>query len=228
MTPVNTNGSIRYRGWRLLNAGPRRLLQCYDPTDNKIGALHHFQLVQGREGLNDVSCPRCLANAPQRVVQGLRWFSNAGQLGWVLHEWPTRSVPADGRALGEPDPQNVAHGRRSLVGLAWLLLHWVRSAALPPHPARQALQDHGVDDARLLPEDPVGGLLVRHFHPPSPVVGIGRRVVGSVPVTAPRQAVYLRGSRGDCMNSVVQPTLCERTPVENPFVQEAIWLKGQR
>ena len=49
--------------------------------------LHHFQLVRGREGLNDVDHVDLDAfvskhtNAPQRAVQGLRWFSNAGQLG---------------------------------------------------------------------------------------------------------------------------------------------------
>ena len=61
---------------------------CYNPTGSEIG-------VRGREGLNDVDHVDLDAfvskgtSAPQRVVQGLRWFSNAGQLGWVL---PT-SVP---------------------------------------------------------------------------------------------------------------------------------------
>ena len=91
------------------------------------------------------------ANALQRAMQGLRcrpaWLGVTHQRtspSWTCQpEAGYHRVPADGRALGEPDPGDVAHGRRSLVGSARLLLHRVRSAVLPPHPARQAPQDDG-------------------------------------------------------------------------------------
>ena len=92
---------------------------CYNPTVKSAQELHHFQLVRGREGLNDVDHVDLDAfvskgtQAPQRAVQGLRRFSSAGQLGCVL---PTsalascacgqaepgyNSVPADGRGPEE-------------------------------------------------------------------------------------------------------------------------------
>ena len=139
--------------------------------------LHHVQLVRGREGLNDVDHVDLSAfaskgtQAPQRAVQGLRWFSNAGKLGWVL---PTNAPLRAGR-VAKPNlattvsPPMVAHLENQIqemwrMGVArWSAL--VRSAALPPHPMWQAPQDHGVDDARLLTffaqtqaEDPAGGL----------------------------------------------------------------------
>ena len=67
--------------------------------------------------------------APQRAVQGLRWFSDAGQLGWVL---PTNAPLRAGRVakpnqattvsplMVEPDSGFVAQGRHSLVSPAWL------------------------------------------------------------------------------------------------------------
>ena len=115
------------------------------------------------------SCPK----EPMRLSHqraSPSWTSGQSEAGY-------HRVPA-GRASGEPDAGDVAHARRSLVGPAWLLVHRVWSAALPPHPARQAPQDHGVDDARLLPRAsrrPCGRAFPMPFHPPFAMVGIGRR-----------------------------------------------------
>ena len=45
--------------------------------------LHHFQLVRGLNDVDHVDLDAFVSKetqAPQRAVQGLRWFSNAGQL----------------------------------------------------------------------------------------------------------------------------------------------------
>ena len=145
-----------------------------------------------------------MTNAPQRAVQGLRWFSNAGQLGWVL----PASAPLRAGRVPNPkqattvSPLTVAHLENRRTGDArWsaLLGSWFIGFGVLRY-------RHQIQRGKLLKimgsmmhafchkgkQKTLDGLLLRHsIHFPQRL-GLDGAMAGSVPITACFQAVYLR------------------------------------